>query len=267
MEAQFVNCFCTSENNSGNPAVIVQNFKGDCDEKQNLAKELNLPVTVFVSEFHNGYYPIEFYYPAREMPVCVHGTIGAAFILFKGMTAPQLSFITKQGRLLNVRKDKGLIQVRVAKDRIPDISFNKAEIAKILKLSDPNDIIDDLPFRVSSVGSPKLLVPLKSYELLMALKPDFDLLKKWSIKSAVNGLYVYTPKNQNHYDARGFNPKGGHPEDAATGVAAAALSLSLQHDIVVEQGHVIKRPSQMMVSYIDAENIWVGGLIQDKLHL
>lgn len=82
----------------------------------------------------------------------------------------------------------------------------------------------------------KLSVPLKSFELLDVLKPNFDWIAEWSKKNTVNGLYVYTKdvsNNDFNFCARGFNPKAGHQEDAATGVAAAALSLALKHNIVV----------------------------------
>lgn len=99
---------------------------------------------------------------------------------------------------------------------------------------------------------------------LLELKPNYELIKKWSIENKVNGLYVYTPEthlNSSNFHARGFNPKTGHNEDAATGVAATALSLALKRNITVEQGYSINRPCCIVVTYIDANNILVGGQV------
>ncbi len=71
---------------------------------------------------------------------------------------------------------------------------------------------------VASIGSPKLLIPIKQLDILATLNPKFDFIKKWSIENGINGLYVYSAdvNNKNHnYVARGFNPKGGKNEDAA----------------------------------------------------
>ena len=83
MEIQIINCFSTNETNSGNPAAVVSHFLGDKYAKQKLAKELGLPVTVFLSKVSSENCNLEFFYPDTEMPLCLHGTLGAAYILFK----------------------------------------------------------------------------------------------------------------------------------------------------------------------------------------
>jgi len=82
MKIKQVNCFCTDHDGSGNPAAIVLEFTGSHIEKQRLAKKLNLPVTVFVS--YKGQYPfLEFFYPSTKMPLCIHGALAAAKVLFE----------------------------------------------------------------------------------------------------------------------------------------------------------------------------------------
>ena len=258
MKIDTVNCFVTSENNSGNPAAVVTNFVGSSLEKQQLATKLNLPVAVFIIEQHDQPYLLEFYYPHAEMPLCLHGTLGAAAILL-GKKIGKLTCVTKLGFLLQILKSENdLIQVQVSWQATPKVPIDQDEICKLLRLNGSQQIASNLPFMLASVGSPKVLVPILSMKLLAKLKPDFERIKQWSIAHQVNGLYVYTADVTStpfNFYARGFNPKGGHPEDAATGVAAAALAYALQRDIIVGQGRFMNKPSQIVVVYENDQQI------------
>jgi len=262
MEINLINCFCTQGINSGNPAAIVQNFIMDTTEKQKLAKKLNMPVTVFLSENKNESHNVEFFYPDTEMPLCLHGTIGAAYLLFNNTEFKNLVFITKNGNKLLIRRERDIIQVLVSAQQAPEIIPQQTEICKMLNLKSTDQTDNRLPLGIFSVGSPKLLVPLASLESLAKLEPNFDLITKWSISNGVNGMYIYTKNpHDSIVNARGFNPKTGHNEDAATGVAAAALALSLKQNLVISQGAFIQRPSEINVSYDSPNAIWVGGKV------
>ncbi len=133
----------------------------------------------------------------------------------------------------------------------------------MLKITE-NDIDNSLPFKITSVGSPKLLIPIKSLETLTQIIPDTETIKTWSIANQVNGFYVYSAKTINstaNFHARGFNPKGGHVEDAATGVAAATLALAVQKDIIIEQGYTLHKPSELVAHYHNDSRILVGGRV------
>lgn len=269
MNIDIVNCFCTKEANSGNPAAIIHNYIDGRNEKQKLAKKLGMPVTVFLNDTNQSEHHVEFFYPETEMPLCLHGTIGAAYILFQNESGNHLELIAKNDNRLAIRCNKEIVQVRVKECEMPITQINHHAIVDMLNLKNADEKIDDeLPFTVSSVGSPKLLVPLVSFELLASLEPNFDLITEWSRETGVNGLYVYTKDVRDHdldFYARGFNPKTGHHEDAATGVAAAALALSFNRSIVVGQGKFLNRPSEINVSYEDANNIWVGGKVHEVM--
>lgn len=197
------------------------------------------------------------------MPLCLHGSLAAAKILFATRDEQQLICLTDEGKKLNIRKSaEGYLQIKVSSQEFVEKEIKKEIICNMLNLTNANCITDDLPFCVSSVGSPKLLVPLNSLKLLLELQPDYELIKKWSIENKVNGLYVYTSEaylDTSDFHARGFNPKTGHNEDAATGVAAAALSLVLKKNIKIEQGYFLKKPCSIIVTYINPDNILVGG--------
>lgn len=99
---------------------------------------------------------------------------------------------------------------------------------------------------------------------LSNLKPNFQKILEWSLANEVNGLYVYTNDLQTasmNFLARGFNPKTGHHEDAATGVAAAALSAVFEKNIIVKQGQSLNRPCQIITKYLGEGNVLVGGIV------
>jgi hypothetical protein len=88
------------------------------------------------------------------------------------------------------------------------------------------------------------------------------------------GLYPYAPADLagKVFNARQFPKSSGYPEDAATGIAAAALAFGLlenglvaagEQPIRVRQGQAMGRPSEITVRFrIDAGQVrgcWVGG--------
>ncbi|MDO8494527.1 MAG: PhzF family phenazine biosynthesis isomerase [Deltaproteobacteria bacterium] len=262
MEMTILNCFCTGESPSGNPAAVVSDFTGHVKEKQQLATQLALPVTVFIKDQNLSEPTLEYYYPSTIMPLCLHGTIGAAYHLAKLRKNDTLIFNTTSELKLHLKLLGDIAQVRVGVVPHVPAKWDEQEICQILNI-DRSDIEAELPFQTASVGSPKLLVPLRSHQNLATLKPHFDLLTAWSIKNKINGVYVYTkdPNNSDLFHARGFNPKTGHQEDAATGVAAAALVSCVKQNLIIEQGRFIQRPCRIQVTYKSDQEIWVGGRV------
>lgn len=246
----------------GNPAAVIIDFNGNDNEKQQLAEKLNLPVIVFVE---NNHIPkLRFFYPEREMPLCLHGILAAGYYLMQASNQLTCT-VSVQNRTLQLFKQDNIVQVAVSASakEIEPPTFDNSLIQQMLNLKNQDDIDLYLPQTIKSVGSPKLLIPLISPTILHSLKPNFDLIKRWSIENQVNGLYVYA-KQDNHFIARGFNPKGGHNEDAATGVAAAALALAFERSITVYQGRVLHKVCKLEVVYHNPQHILVGGLIFHK---
>lgn len=267
MKTSIINCFCTNaSNDSGNPAAVVVGFCGDKAEKQKYAAELGMPVTVFISDENSSIPVLEYYYPKSEMPLCLHGTLAAAYVLFENHTGNKIKCLTASGNPLTIERSETLIQVEVCEKPVSKITVNIDDIQKMLNLADINLIDRNLPLGVYSVGSPKLLIPIISSDAVSQLKPSFSQILSWSFASQVNGLYVYTKKTSEKFFARGFNPKTGYNEDAATGVAAAALALCLKQNILIEQGHSLNRESEIIITYHNEKSIFVGGKITAHIH-
>jgi trans-2,3-dihydro-3-hydroxyanthranilate isomerase len=118
------------------------------------------------------------------------------------------------------------------------------------------------------VGSPKWLIEVRSAEALARVRPDMAALEEVSCAADVNGAYVFVRVQEPEgfrVLARGFNPRGGVDEDAATGVAAAALA-SLLHStaqisrLVIDQGIELKDLNRIDVR-VSRDEIRVGGRV------
>jgi trans-2,3-dihydro-3-hydroxyanthranilate isomerase len=261
---KILNCFCTDLPNSGNPAGVIFDFAGDRIEKQKLAQQRQLPVIVFIDQVDSDVPVLQFFYPNIETNLCLHGALAAVFLLMNQRRADYITVSNAVGTLLQaIKLDNQVAQIKVSAEPAPTYNPDQKMLKKLLNLDDFNEISTDLPMVVASVGSPKLFVPLRSTEALATLHPNFDLIKQWSLEHKINGLYVYTSESKDPQllQARAFNPKTGQNEDAATGVAAAALALVFKKNLIIKQGHFINKPSQLMVTYRNSEEIYVGGKV------
>jgi PhzF family phenazine biosynthesis protein len=126
------------------------------------------------------------------------------------------------------------------------------QIADVLKIAIDEIASNESPIQAVSVSRPKLIVPLKDWRILNRLEPDFDALWRMCDALHVSGLYPFTRHtNQEKADAesRQFPLRAGFLEDAATGVAAAALGAYLarydrkyqpgRHEFRIAQGYAM----------------------------
>ncbi|MDA3835018.1 MAG: PhzF family phenazine biosynthesis isomerase [Spirochaetales bacterium] len=96
----------TTEPFKGNPAAvyITDSFLAP-GLMQNIAMEMNLSETAFVTPLENGF-RIRYYTPVSEVELCGHATLSASHILYQtGMVKPgdTIALHSKAG-ILNIRK-------------------------------------------------------------------------------------------------------------------------------------------------------------------
>ncbi len=259
--------FTSSSKNSGNPAFVIFDFEADETQMQALAKNSGFPVVVFILKGQK--YPlIRFFYPNMESSLCVHGAMAAAFAVFKNKFSQDQNILleTKSSGVLAflINSENQSVRIKLFKKLVlSPPNFDLKLICNFLNLDSENLIDQNLPCRIESVGSPKLLVPLKDLKILGTLRPNFDLIKTWSLKNKINGLYVYfVDQNQNIF-ARNFNPNSGIQEDSGTGVAAGALCLILKRDLEIFQGEFIGKPSEIFAEYASEDHVWVRGAVSE----
>ena len=262
-------CFCRDDSKSGNLAAIAQNFTGDDSAKQALAAQLNLPVTVFIEDADAEIPRLRFFYPTSESVLCLHGALASGKHLMRLRNTDTLRVQIQSGQILKMMSCGDRVQVFMPQAEILPVAVDVTTIVKMLHI-DVDQLDSSLPCVAASLGSPKLLVPIKKSVTLNYLKPDFDFIKKWSVEHQINGLYVYSADapSEVNFIARGFNPKGGWNEDAATGVAAGTLisilPRSTQKDFVIDQGDTMGEPSRIDVSLAEDGQVLVGGAIYEK---
>ena len=263
---------------AGNPAAIIKNFIGTTEEMQNMAKQLNMPVTVFVLDpiKKQSDVSLRFFGKESELSMCGHGIIASATYIFAHIISNRnvIYADVNDGTTIQIIQNfNKIIQFITPRADKVELEFDKNYVCSLIGMSNQDVLDRDLPFCIGSIGSPKLLIPLLNRDIILSLKPDFASIRDWSIKNGVNGIYVYTKdtidKNSDFF-ARSFNPKSGTNEDIATGVAAAALASLVPYkedkDFIIEQGDNLGCPSRIIIS-VQEKTLKVGGstLIVSKL--
>jgi PhzF family phenazine biosynthesis protein len=159
---------------------------------------------------------------------------------------------------------------------LPDEEDAVAEMLSILGIGRTD--LAPLPVRNARTSRVKTLIPLKSATILDGLKPDFGRIEQFCEKIGSTGLYPFAVSDlpARTFDARQFPKSSGYPEDAATGIAAAALAFGLlaagqiaadSRPILIRQGRAMGRPSQITVRLragLDGaiSGCWLGGAVR-----
>ncbi len=221
---------------------------------------------------------LRYFVPDHELSICAHDTIGAVTVLYKEgvLSGPSVKIETGAGAVTAELEEteKGLLVM--LEQFLPEFRSDvpaAADIARALKIPDTDlAAVPGLPSESVTTSSRfKLMVPVKSREILDSLKPDFELL--WSLCDAgdTTGFYVFArdPEKADTCYARQFPCRSGYDEDAATGIAAAALGAYWVkyalapvkegfNRLHVYQGHAMGRPSYLAAD-IHVEDGKIGG--------
>lgn len=257
---------------SGNPAGVVSNAEGLSEaQMQQIARELNNSETAFIFTPQNSAdYDVEvrFFTPTAEVPICGHATIAAHYIrAIEGKhTIGRALQKTKAGILAvdTLQKDGDFaIQMTQASPHIePPLAENIVQkLTQALGISKA-DLREDCPVCVASTGHGKVMIGIKSIEILHSLSPDMQALISISKEIACNGFYVFTLHEDEEFLAHGrmFAPAIGINEDPVTGNANGPLGAYLVHyalckhlqkgsefHFYIKQGEAINRAGQMQV--------------------
>ncbi|PVX81888.1 PhzF family phenazine biosynthesis protein [Paraburkholderia unamae] len=268
----------------GNPAPIVIDAAGMSDADMQAVAQRYGHESGFVLPTAPGShcdYEFRFWVPNHEMSMCGHATVGAVWLLHQngrlhrdrltiqtrsGQVAARITGHTNQGAAVEISQPVGRVealpQPQLSQDEILDaLGIGRAQLAP-------------LPIQNACTSRVKTLVPLSSPAVLDALEPRFDKIEALCERIGSTGLYPYATFDaaRQIFDARQFPRASGYPEDAATGIAASALSFGLlangmveasTRTITVRQGRAMKRPSQISVRFSvesgRVDGCWLGG--------
>jgi PhzF family phenazine biosynthesis protein len=146
---------------------------------------------------------------------------------------------------------------------------NPAELAAALDL-EPGDLIASEPGQVVATGAAHLMVRVRDRAAVDRAAPDGSRLKAVLATLGGEGCYLHSLDPIDTVEAvayaRFFNPTVGIVEDPATGTAAGPLVALLVASgklpdgvtAIVEQGHVLGRPSRIQVT-VSGHRVRVSG--------
>lgn len=245
----------------GNPALVVEGGDPSPDARQRLARERNT-TCVFIDEDEDeddGTVRVDYWYPHMRSPLCLHATLAVAAVLFR--RTPDAGVISvetaMQGQRLALLREGDDYFVRLAAQPAPQVDVTPEQAAALLGAASAASLLAAPP-RVASVGSPKLLVEVRDAATLYALQPDLAWIAAWSKQHGINGIYAWYRCADGVYEGRNFNHLDPALEDAATGVAAGALSVALGRSLVLYQGRAVGGDC-LIRTRIDGPALLVGG--------
>jgi len=255
----------TKELFTGNPAGVITNADGlSPGEMQKIARELNNSETAFIFSSSSDEYDvhIRFFTPAREVPICGHATIAAHYIraVEKKLDSSRVYHKTGAGILpVDIVKEGEDYKIVMTQGKIEFLDIidgiNKNTLLTSLNI-DSEDLLPNYPIQIVSTGHSKVMVGIRSIEILNKMRPNYDVLSKLSSIINCNGYYVFTINPEDSdilVHGRMFAPAIGIMEDPVTGNANGPLGAYLVHHKLVNhnnssfkfkavQGEAINRP-------------------------
>ena len=203
----------TSKPFAGNPAAVcILDHARDEAWMRDVAREMNLPETAFLTKQDEGY-GLRWFTPAVEVELCGHATLASAHALWEGgylkSDEPAL-FHTQSGLLTCVRQGAWI-----------EMDF-PADPEKAV--TPPHEVVAALGVQPRYVGRGRFnyVAELDSEEAVRNLKPDFRLLMKLGHDCVMVTSRATTPGFD--FVSRFFAPGDGIDEDPVTGSAHCLLA-------------------------------------------
>jgi PhzF family phenazine biosynthesis protein len=197
---------------AGNPAAVcVVEGEQDVPWMQNVAREMNLAATAFVSPARDGF-ALLWFSPKSELDLCGHGTLAAAHVLWEdGQLGREdgACFLTRRGPLV-ARRDGGWIWIDFAADLAQPVRAGEA-------------LLRALGVAPTYVGKSSLdyLMEVESPVDVELIAPGFALLRTVPTRGVI--VTSRSPGGEYDFVSRFFAPRFGIDEDPVTGSAHCCL--------------------------------------------
>lgn len=276
----------TNRRFAGNPLAVVLEAEGlETGAMQAITREFNLAETVFVLPPDDASHRarLRIFTPATELPFAGHPTIGAAVLLNRIDGGGARDFVIEEGigpipcATASTDPDRGRARFQLA--RLPEPFGEpgaRETIATALGLAPEEIGFDAFRPSVWSAGVPFTFVPVDSLDTIKRCQPRLDHWDAAFAHHERSSAYVFcreTVEPGSAFHARMFGPRLGVYEDPATGSAAAAFAGALmrfappgdgEHDLVIEQGYELGRPSLITLSVSVRDRQLAGAAIGGK---
>src|SRR5260221_282335 len=199
----------------GNPAAVcfLDGRERDNAWLQNVASEMNLSETAFLSWREDGDWSLRWFTPSVEVDLCGHATLASAHALWEEGLLPRSEtarFQTRSG-LLTAASDGDWIELN-----FPATPAEAAQPAE--------GLLDAVGVKPLWVGRNRFdyLVEVASEDEVRAVQPDYAQLRPVRAR----GVMVTSRASTPGYDfvSRWFGPQSGVDEDPVTGSAHCTLA-------------------------------------------
>ncbi len=260
----------TSKSFKGNSAGVTFGDNLTDHEMQEIAKEMNLAETAFLSkldpssvESDKADYNLRWFTPVTEVELCGHATIASLhFLKEKNILKDNISVKMKtRSGILNCKAEDGYYFMQIPLYSLKEFEGDKEEIIKALNI-DSSSLDKEIPFIILENGY--LYIYIKDLSSLHNLQPDFKALKNITkTKNEFTAVVVFTLETidkESFAHSRFFAPYYGIDEDPVTGSANGPFLLVLKklnfikdtgNEITLkfEQGDVLNRQGRVQVRY------------------
>jgi trans-2,3-dihydro-3-hydroxyanthranilate isomerase len=253
----------TNKSFEGNSAGVTFGDNLTDKEMQQIAKEMNLAETAFLSGSDKADYNLRWFTPITEVELCGHATIASLHFLNEKNLLKNNSYIkfdTRSG-VLNCKSEGRYYFMQIPIFSMKEFKGDKEEIIKALNIN-PKSLDKNVPFIILENGN--LYVYVKNLSSLHNLQPDFRALKNITkAKNEFLGVVVFTLETvdkESFAHSRYFAPYYGINEDPVTGSTNGPLILVLKKlnfikdtkneiNLTFEQGDVLNRRGRVKVRY------------------
>nr|WP_240619862.1 PhzF family phenazine biosynthesis isomerase [Cupriavidus neocaledonicus] len=269
----------------GNPVPLVADAQGmsEAEMQQVAARHGHESAFVLPPSAEGADLRLRFFVPRHEMEMCGHATVGALWALrqWGRWTTPAARVETLSG-IVAARWDEAAQRVWISQPPVQASALDAARrraVAAVLGLPGEGG---GHAMTNACTSRVKTLVAMPDVAALAALRPDFARMAALCDAIGSTGLYPYAdaatddppaPPATRAVHARQFPRASGYPEDAATGIAAAALWGHLAGYaggsapvLAVRQGETMGRPSEILVAPRvaadgTAQGCWLTGAV------
>eukprot|EP01128_Nolandella_sp_AFSM9_P002680 TRINITY_DN13061_c0_g1_i1.p1 TRINITY_DN13061_c0_g1~~TRINITY_DN13061_c0_g1_i1.p1 ORF type:complete len:295 (-),score=87.94 TRINITY_DN13061_c0_g1_i1:105-989(-) len=254
---------------SGNPAgvCLCKDSKLSVSQMRKVVDEFALPIVAFVGETEEkGVFSIRWFTPSQEIPLCGHGTLAAAYVLYvkERVSAKELTF-SYEGGTLKASMNKDRVSVTLPQNVPQPIELSdsiRSSLAAALKLD-----VDAMLMTSYSETSKKLVVEILKVDVLKSLTPNFSDLLAVSFPVEVVGVIVTVydaevRSKKYNWVCRYFAPWIGVEEDPATGSVQTCLAPYFSPRIdqpVMNAYQVSKRGGSFVITLPSYETVKIEG--------
>jgi len=219
---------------------------------------------------------MRYFVPRHEMEMCGHATIGALWLLHeRGLWNGEPVAVETLSGTVEGRHVQGTVEISQPRAEIQVVGDALVqEIARCLGV-EVRQIVG--PVLNAATSRVKTLIRLESLDVLHTLRVELARVEALCDRLGSTGLYPYALADSDGpvVSARQFPRSSGYPEDAATGIAAAALAWGLREQalagdaatlVTVRQGEAMGSPSSIGVRLPargqEAQGCWLRGEAQ-----